>query len=178
MFRQTWWAGTSWRGRTKSLDPAARPCVQLWPLPIQHGPQGCQVRWLVWPFMELGNPAPPCCIHGSALEDRPVSPFTCLSADAVWQPNLSAEKNSANSFDHITWPLTSTVQLDWLKGSDRAKVKTLFLTVTFSEMLPVSSVKGPRDEIVLHWQCNPIGNAVFTVSGETGMTLDSDCVPT
>lgn len=37
--------------RTKRLDPTIRPGVQLWPLANQHSSQGCQVTWLVWPFL-------------------------------------------------------------------------------------------------------------------------------
>lgn len=42
------------------------------------------------------------------------------------------------------------LQLDWVKGSNQVEVNKLFLTIIFSEMQPVSSVKGPRDEIVLY----------------------------
>lgn len=58
--------------------------------------------------------------------------------------------STSNKLDkQLGAPPTSFVILllrrDGLKGSDKAGVNTLFLTVIFSEMQPVSSVKGPRD---------------------------------
>lgn len=56
----------------------------------------------------------------------------------------------------VSWLL----QIDWLKGGDRVEVNTLFLAVIFSEMQPISCVKGPTDEIVLYRESNPAEKAV------------------
>lgn len=87
----------------------------------------------------VGNPAPQSCIH----KGQHSRTFTCLM-----QPD--SRISTSNKLDkQLGAPPTSFVILllrrDGLKGSDKAGVNTLFLTVIFSEMQPVSSVKGPRD---------------------------------
>lgn len=68
-----------------------------------------------------------------------------------------------------------TRHLLWFRcfSSTRSKVRSgrgqfaLFNCKYFPRSKRVSSVKSPRDEIVLYWESNLMGKAMFTVSGET-----------
>lgn len=177
MFK-TWWAGTSRKW------PCSLPGVQLWPLAVGLGPQGCQVRWLVWPFLCTGygaveqpqiplewhmrrieplrQPQPSSweILHHSAAFIRvSTGGHNCFLLSKMFETLPFTCLNADAAKFHPPKPLSCAIlllQLDSLKGSDQAEVNTLFLTVIFSEKQAFFlSVKGSRDEIVLYWESNP-----------------------
>lgn len=142
--RKMWWAdNVQWR-RPAVLAPSPGLWGQVANLTFA---QGMEVYETVSPQLFSRKPS-----HLFTFFIQPAwKPMQWTKSTDCWTVSLCKPPSS----------VILLLQFDWVEGSNQVEVNSLFLTIIFSEMQPILSVKGPREEIVLDWESNPTGKKTF-----------------